>query len=92
MQTIRNIVRQSSGRTKAGRTLTSVRDVVDALGGRSQAARYWRVTPSAVANMLADNHISSGHQSRTIVRLLLEGHDIDLRALNIDLARDVIEA
>ena len=88
VETIREIVSKTKP-AKSAKPLRSIREVVEALGGNRGAAQFWRVTPSAVSNMLAGQHISSGHHSRTIVRLLMDGYDIDLKALNLDLIRDI---
>ena len=62
-------------------TITSVSEVIDALGGTSRAAGFMKVGSSAVSNMLNRNVIPSAYHLRVYLRLTDLGYDVDVVAV-----------
>ncbi len=63
---------------KSRATLTTVAEVIDALGKRSEAARFFCVTEAQVCNMLKAEKVSGGHQLPLLIYLHHKGYDVDI--------------
>jgi hypothetical protein len=59
------------------RTIRTVDDVVDALGGDTEIARWLKITPAGVNHWKTRGEIPGGWHLRVYVRLLDEGFDCD---------------
>lgn len=59
------------------RIIRTVDDVVDALGGDTEIARWLRITPAGVNHWKTRGEIPGGWHMRIYVRLLDEGYDCD---------------
>jgi hypothetical protein len=61
------------------KTLRSVRDIVDALGGTKEAAKWAGLGMSAISNWLAADEIPTGWHYRVDVELKARGYRVDPR-------------
>lgn len=58
--------------------ISTVRGVVDALGGTGATADFLNIVPSAVSNMLRDDHIPRGYHLQIFLELQRRGYHVDL--------------
>lgn len=57
--------------------ISTVRQVVDALGGTVATAELLNIVPSAVSNMLRDGHIPRGYHFQLFAELEARGHRVN---------------
>ena len=62
-------------------TITTVRELVEAFGGRTQFAKFLKVVPTAVSNMVTDNHIPRGYHLEIYLECQRLGLEIDRKRL-----------
>lgn len=71
---------------KRTKTLHSVQDVIDALGGRRAAKAYFGVSNPTLTHMLTRGYISKGYQLETYLLLREMGYRVSLRGVfNVDM-------
>ena len=80
----------------ANNTIKTVRQLVDAFGGTGQLAKFLKVVPSAVSNMLADDYIPRGYHLEIYLEAERRGFEIDkarvFKMVDRPLARKRVEA
>lgn len=62
-------------------TITTVRQLVEAFGGRTKFAKFLKVVPTAVSNMVTDDHIPRGYHLEIYLECQRLGFVIDRRQL-----------
>lgn len=60
-------------------TIRTVKQLVDAFGGRSKFAEFLKVVPTAVSNMVSDQHIPRGYHLEIYLEAEKRGLEIDKR-------------
>ena len=73
-----NKVQRMMTGNKSKARLTTVADAIDALGKRSEAARFFRVSEAQICNMLKSERVSGGHQLPLLIYLHHKGYDVDI--------------
>ena len=61
--------------------IETVKELVSAFGGRSDFAKFLKVVPTAVSNMVADRHIPRGYHLEIYLECKRRGIPLDLHSL-----------
>ncbi len=57
--------------------IRTVRELVDAFGGRSKFAEFLKIVPTAVSNMMTDDYIPRGYHLEIYLGCEKRGYHID---------------